>query len=151
MATKLKAIPDGFHTITPYISANDAAAMMSFLKTAFGFEQLDLLRQPDGRIMHATMRLGDSRIMISEACEQMGPTPANLYLYVEDVDALFTRAVDAGAEAITQPVDMFWGDRFASLKDGWGNIWHVARQIEVVSSEEVARRAADFARQMAAS
>lgn len=97
--------------------------------------------------MHAEIRIGDSVIMLSEACSEMGPTPSCLYLYVEDADATFRKAVDAGAKPGMEPTDMFWGDRFSSVNDAWGIEWCISTHVEDVPPEELEQRAKAFAEQ----
>ncbi len=144
-------IPAGYHTVTPYITAPDARALMAFLKDAFGAELGECHTRPDGKVMHAEVRIGDSPIMISDACEQSGGKgkPAGIYLYVPEVDKTYKRALEAGATSMMEPADMFWGDRFSSVKDEWDNEWHISTHIEDVTPEELDRRAAAFAEQMA--
>lgn len=145
---KPNPIPEEFHTLTPFINATDAAALIEFLQKAFGAELCNRLDMPDGKVMHAVVRIGDSSIMIGEACGEMGPTPASLYFYVKDVDAVFKRAVEQGAESKVAPDDMFWGDRMCTVQDAWGNNWHIATHTEDVPQDEVEDRAKAFIEQM---
>jgi PhnB protein len=147
---QVNMIPDGYHTITPYITVPDAPGLIAFLGDLFGARQTERHDLPDGKVMHAEVRVGDSVLMISDACEQMGPSPANLYVYVQDVDALHRKAMDAGCSSVMAPADMFWGDRFASVKDRWGNTWNIATHIEDVPSHEITARAQAFSEQIAA-
>lgn len=144
-------IPAGYHTVTPYITAPDARALMAFLQKAFGAELGECHTRPDGKVMHAEVRIGDSPLMISDACEMSGGKgkPAGIYLYVPEVDKTYKRALEAGATSVMAPADMFWGDRFSSVKDEWDNEWHISTHIEDVTPEELERRAAAFAEQMA--
>ncbi len=142
--------PKGYHTVTPYITVKDAPGLIEFIKRVFRGEELERIDQTDGRIMHAEVRIGDSPIMISEACDQMGPMPASLYLYVKDADTVYRGALEAGAASVMEPADMFWGDRFSSVKDPWGNTWSIATHAEDVPSGELEKRARSFAEEMAA-
>jgi PhnB protein len=148
--SKVQPVPAGYHTLTPYVAVEDATAFIAFLTRVFDAVQAERHDRPDGAIMHAEVRVGDSMLMVSEACEQMGPSPAQLYVYVEDADAVYQKAVDAGCTSVMAPVDMFWGDRFSSVKDRWGNAWNIATHIEDVSKEELDKRAAAFAQQFQA-
>lgn len=142
-------IPTGFHTVTPFLTVNNAAALIDFMEQVLDAKQAFCSTRPDGAIMHAEVRIGDSTVMIGEACDEMGPTPAALHLYLKDSDSFFHRAVKAGATPITEPTDMFWGDRYSCVKDRWGNQWSFATHIEDVSEEEMARRAKAFMAQTA--
>lgn len=150
MAAKVKPIPDGYHTATPYLIIQGAAAALDFYKKVFGATELMRMAQPDAKIGHAEMRIGDSCIMLADEVPQigyrgpksLGGTPVSLMLYVEDVDAVVARAVAAGAK-LTQPVqDKFYGDRNGVLEDPFGHVWTIATHIEDVSPEEIERRLA---------
>lgn len=142
-----KPIPDGYHTVTPYLMVDDAAGLTEFLEKAFDAKQTESIKRPDGAIMHAEVRIGDSTIMMSDACESMGPMPASIHLYLEDCDRFYKRALEAGATSVMEPADMFWGDRFGSVKDKWGNQWSIATHVEDVPPEELEQRAHAFAQQ----
>jgi PhnB protein len=137
----VKPIPDGYHTITPYLSVEGAHRLMDFLKRAFDGEQTELMTAPDGTIKHAEMKLGDSRVMLTEACEENPPRPGSFYLYVPDTDATYQRALDAGATSLMEPADQFYGDRNAGVQDPVGNKWWIATHFEDISPEELQRRA----------
>ncbi|MCW5981917.1 MAG: VOC family protein [Bryobacteraceae bacterium] len=138
----VKARPEGYHTITPYLVVPGARALIDFLKRAFGAEEPhELMAADDGSIMHAEVRIGDSVIMMGESSAQWPPMPAMLYLYLDDVDAAYRRALEAGATSIREPADQFYGDRNATVKDPSGNLWCIAVHKEDVSREEMARRA----------
>lgn len=138
----VKPIPDGFHTVTPYLMVADAAKLIDFLTAAFGAQELVRHALPDGRVMHALVKVGDSMIMMGEATpEQGGPMPASTYLYVPDVDAVHASAVAAGGTSLMAPADQFYGDRSGGVRDAWGNMWWIGTHIEDVSSEELQRRA----------
>lgn len=146
----VKPIPEGYHSITPFLSLDDAAAAIEFYKQAFGAKERLRMPAPDGRISHAELELGDSVVMLSDMFEgqslgktprEAGGTTVGLLLYVEDVDAVFQRALDAGATATSQPEDMFWGDRFARVTDPFGHDWQLATHVEDVPPEELEARA----------
>jgi PhnB protein len=150
MAGKVKPVPDGYHTVTPYLVVSGAAKAIEFYKKAFGAEELFSMPGPDGRLMHAEIRIGDSVVMLSDESPQMnarspkalGGTPVNIFLYVEDVDAWFARATSAGCTTEMPPTDMFWGDRFGKLADPFGHSWSMATHKEDVAPEEMGKRAA---------
>jgi PhnB protein len=136
----VQPIPDGFHTVTPYLLVSDAARLIEFLKQAFGAEVVRQSTRPDGGILHAQVRVGDSPVMMGEVSGPWQPMPGSLYLYVPDTDAVYRRALRAGASSVMEPADQFYGDRNAGVKDPVGNIWWIATHIEDVSDEELARR-----------
>ena len=146
----VKAIPDGYGTVTPYMAIRDAARAIEFYQKAFGAEELFRMPGPGGRIMHAELQIGNSKVMLGEeSIEQGAPSPqtlggtaTGLLLYVNDVDASFKRAVGAGCTAKMPPTDMFWGDRFSKLEDPFGHSWSIATHKEDVSPEEMERRMA---------
>jgi len=149
MTTKVKPIPDGYHTVTPYLIVKDGARAIEFYKNAFGAKELFRMQGPDGKIAHAEFQIGDSRIMLGTEAPQMGSrspetlkgTPVGIFLYLEDVDVAFKRAVGAGAKEQQVPQDMFWGDRYAKVADPFGHEWQLATHKEDVTPEEVTRRA----------
>jgi len=145
MAT-VKPIPDGYHTITPYLLTTDAAALLDFLKRGFGAQEFFVHKTPDGRISHAEAKIGDSMIMMGEPPDKKA-MPSSIYLYVPDVDATYRSATTAGAQTITAPKDQFYGDRTATIKDSLGNLWYIGTHIEDVTPEEMARRAQQQAQQ----
>ncbi|VCU70905.1 Glyoxalase-like domain protein [Pigmentiphaga humi] len=136
----VKPIPEGFHTVTPYVSVTGADRFIEFLKNAFDAEEQYRLDSPRG-IGHAQVSIGDSNIMISEKCDEWPSHPASLYLYVPDVDAVYRQALAAGATSVTEPADQFYGDRSAGVRDAFGNTWWIGTHIEDVPNEEIARRA----------
>jgi PhnB protein len=138
----VKPIPEGHHTVTPYLVVRDVAQLIDFMKQAFAAEEILRMAQPDGVIMHAEVRIGDSQVMLGEARGDNEPMPAMLHLYVEDADAVYRRALQAGATSLREPVDEFYGDRIGGVKDRFGNQWWIATHIEDVSPEEMARREA---------
>src|SRR6266436_5953012 len=118
----VKPIPDGYHSLTPYLNVKNAVEAIGFYKAAFGAEEIFRMPGPGGAIMHAELRIGDSMLMMSEALQQP-PSTAVVFLYVTDADAVFARAVKAGATVKTALQDMFWGDRFGSVTDPFGITW----------------------------
>ena len=136
----VKPIPEGFHSVSPYILVKDGAKLIEFLKSAFDAVQIERLETPDGRVRHAQVKIGDSMVMLGEP--QGEAMPASLYLYVPDCDATYASAIEAGATSIMEPEDQFYGDRGAGVTDPCGNIWWIGTHIEDVSSEELERRAA---------
>jgi PhnB protein len=156
--SKVKPIPEGYHTATPYLTIRDAGKAIDFYKQAFRAQELFRMPGPDGKtVMHAEIKIGDSPIMMAEenlewgkkSPQTLGGTPASVFLYVEDVDAAFDRAVKAGATAQMPPDDMFWGDRFGSLADPFGHQWSIATHKEDVSPEEMGKRAEKYFASMA--
>jgi PhnB protein len=137
----VRAVPEGFHTVTPTLTVKGAAKLIDFLKAAFGAEEKFRMPGPGGAIMHAEITIGDSIVMLSDAIRQPA-TQTELYLYVTDADGTYQRALKAGAKSLMAPVDMFWGDRFARVEDTFGNTWGIATHKEDVAPEEMARRAA---------
>ena len=143
-----KPIPDGYHTVTPYLTVRGATKVIDFLKNAFGAKlSHDAIKRPDGAIMHAQVIIGNSRIMIAEESEMAPPTTSTLYLYVADVDGAFRQAVKAGGETVMEPMDMFYGDRSGGVKDPSGNTWFIATHKEDVAPQELQKRAENFVRQ----
>jgi uncharacterized glyoxalase superfamily protein PhnB len=137
----VKPIPDGYHSATPYLMVQGVAALIDFLKQAFGADEIFRMPRPDGAIMHAEVKIGDSMIMMGEAMGEHQPMPGSIYLYVNDADAVYQRALQAGATTMMEPGDQFWGDRQAGIKDPVGNFWWIATHKEDVSPEELAKRA----------
>ena len=147
MATK--PIPEGYHTVTPYLAVDDAAQAIDFYKRAFGAKERVRMEAPDNKIGHAELEIGDSLVMLSDPFPQastkppkeLGGTSASVFMYVEDVDAVVKQAVDAGATVTMEVADQFWGDRFGSVTDPFGHSWSVATHVEDVAPEEMAERA----------
>jgi len=150
MTNKVKPIPDGYHTLTPYLIIKNAANAIEFYKKAFGATELMRMAGPEGKVMHAEIKIGNSPIMISDECPEMdarspqslGGSPVSLLLYVEDVDPFFNRAISAGAKPVRPVKDQFYGDRSGSLSDPYGHVWHVATHVEDVPPAELQKRAA---------
>jgi PhnB protein len=149
---KVKAIPEGYSTITPHLVCKDAAKAIEFYAKAFGAVERYRMPGPGGKVMHAEIQIGNSIVMLADefpeqgarSPQSIGGTPVVLMIYTEDVDAAFQRATDAGAKAIMPPADMFWGDRYGKLSDPFGHEWAIATHREDVTPEEMARRMAAF-------
>jgi PhnB protein len=147
MATK--PIPEGYHTVSPYLAVDDAARAIEYYARAFGAKELVRMDGPGGTIGHAELELGDSRIMLSDPFPQastrppkdLGGTSASVFMYVDDVDAVVKRAVDAGATVTMEVADQFWGDRFGTITDPFGHVWSIATHVEDVPPDEMADRA----------
>jgi PhnB protein len=137
----VKAVPDGYGTVTPFVNVKGNAKFIDFLKAAFGAEEIMRMPGPGGVVMHAEVSIGNSRMMLGEAM-QTPPMPGSFYVYVGDVDAMYKRAVGAGATSQTPPTDQFWGDRMCTIKDSFGNTWSLATHKEDVTPEEMAKRMA---------
>jgi PhnB protein len=154
---KVNAVPNGYHTVTPYLSLRNADGAIDFYKRAFGAKELMRMPGPDGKIMHAELRIGESVIFLSDespqsgcrAPESLGGTTGSLMVYVQNVDAVFNRAVAAGASVKMPVSDMFWGDRYGKLGDPFGHEWGLATHMENVSPKEMKKRAQAFMEQMA--
>lgn len=137
----VKPIPDGYHNVTPYLVVPGVARLIDFLKNAFGAQEIERMTRPDGSVGHAEVRIGDSVVMMGEPAGEAPAMPATIYLYVEDTDAAYRRALEAGATSVMAPADQFYGDRNAGVKDPCGNQWWIATHVEDVPPEEMARRA----------
>jgi PhnB protein len=142
----VKPIPDGYHSVIPYLVVSGVARLIEFLKKAFDAKSKECFTMPDGRIMHAEVQIGDSVIMMGEASEKWPAMLAGLYLYVPDTDAVYRRALQAGATSVMEPANQFYGDRNAGVKDPCGNFWWIGTHIEDVSPEEMKRRSEEYAR-----
>jgi PhnB protein len=153
------SIPKGYHTITPHLVVSDGQKAIDFYTRAFDASLLSRLDRPDGKVMHAELKIGDSIIMLADECpphpgheencvsspETLKGSTVNFFLYVENVDEFVTHAAAAGAK-VTMPVtDMFWGDRYGQLKDPFGHFWGVLTHVEDVTMDEVEKRAKQFA------
>ncbi len=145
----VKPIPEGYRTVTPYLAVDDAAEAIEYYKKAFGAKERGRMETPDGKIGHAELEIGDSLVMLSDPIpeattrtpKELGGTSASVFLYVEDVDAVVKRAVDAGATVTMEVADQFWGDRFGSVQDPFGHSWSIATHVEDVPPEEMPERA----------
>ena len=157
MATQ--PIPEGYHTATPFLVIDGAAEAIDYYKNAFGAKERMRMEAPGNRIGHAEIEIGDSLVMLSDAFPQsttkapteLGGTTAGVFLYVEDVDAVVKKAVDAGATVTMEVADQFWGDRFGSITDPFGHSWSIATHVEDVPPEEMAERAKTAMAAMASS
>jgi uncharacterized glyoxalase superfamily protein PhnB len=138
----VKPIPDGYHTITPYLVVPGAASVIEFLQRAFGATEKHRMTEPGGRIMHAELLIGDSPLMLGEPPPDRPVITGMLYLYVPDVDATYQRALAAGAKTIREPHDEFYGDRTAAVKDHVGNQWWIATHTKDVSTQDLQKHAA---------
>lgn len=136
----VQPIPEGYHTVTPYLIVPDVDGQISFLQEAFDAEVRSRMEGPDGRVMHAEVRIGDSPVMMGESTDEIPPMPAMLHLYVPDVDAVYKQALEAGASSVREPTDEFYGDRSGGVQDAFGNQWWLATHVEDVSEEEMSRR-----------
>jgi uncharacterized glyoxalase superfamily protein PhnB len=146
MSSKTTPIPEGFHTITPSLIVNDAASALEFYKSALGAEVLIRMPTPDGsKIMHSSLRVGNSIFFVTDefpgmsqkSATSLGGTAVSLNLYVDDADAAFDRAVQAGATVLMPVAEMFWGDRFGTVADPFGHVWSFATQVKQPTLEEV--------------
>ena len=152
-----KPVPDGYHTVTASLTVKDGAAAIDFYQRAFGARETMRVLTPDGKIMHAEIQVGDSRVMLADEFPDMGcVSPASvghatssLYVYVPDVDAAFKRAVAAGAKAVMPVTDMFWGDRFGAVDDPSGHRWGLATHMEDPTPEQMEQRKREFFASMA--
>lgn len=136
----VKPIPEGYHTVTPYLVVSGAETLIEFLTQAFAAKEIRRTLDPEGDIMNAEVKIGDSMIMLGEAKSDCAPMPTMIYLYVENTDATYENALKAGATSTMQPKNEFWGDRSASVKDPNGNHWWIATHQEDVSSEDLETR-----------
>jgi PhnB protein len=147
MATQ--PIPEGYHTVTPYLAVEDATEAIEYYTKAFDAKERVRMETPDGKVGHAELEIVDSLVMLSDPFPQastkppneLGGTSVSVFMYVEDVDAVVKRAVDAGAMVTMEVADQFWGDRFGSVKDPFGHLWSIATHVEDVPPEEMAERA----------
>ena len=161
MARAKNAVPQGLHTVTPHLIFDDAAAAIDWYKRGFGAEEISRSAGPDGRIMHAEIRIGDSHLYLNDAMggargpKALGGSPVGLWIYVDDADALFNRAIKAGANVAPGPMgqmqDQFWGDRCGTLVDPAGFQWTIATRKEDLTRDELNQRADEFFKQFAAS
>ena len=153
MQRKVKPIPPGYHTVTPYLSVNGAASAIDFYKKAFAAEEILRMPGPGGTIGHAEIQIGDSRIMLADespdttfrAPHSFGGTSVHMHLYVQDVDRVVKKALAAGAKVLRPVTDQFYGDRSGSLEDPFGHVWHVASHTEDIPVKELKKRAAAMA------
>ncbi len=137
---EVKPIPQGYRTITPYLTVKGAKTLINFLERAFNAKNMRQTVRPDGSIGNAEVLIGDSMIMIADGTETWQSSPTSIYMYVENCDAVYRKALEEGGESIIEPQDMFYGDRNAGVKDFCGNSWWIGTHIEDVSDEEIQNR-----------
>jgi PhnB protein len=144
----VRPIPEGFHSVTPYLTVNDAARALDFYKRAFGAQEVMRMDGPGGKIGHAEIKIGDSKLMLADEMpgmgarspQSLGGTTSGVMLYVENADTVFNQAVSAGAQVEAPLADMFWGDRYGRLKDPFGHSWSIATHKEDVAPAEMQKR-----------
>ena len=137
----IRSVPEGYHAVTPWIISRDTARLLDFVKEAFGAEEIARVPDEDGAIGHAEFRIGDSIVMAFDAREGWPDTPGFFRLYVENGDAVYRRALEAGAVSVTEMTDLFFGDRVGRVRDSQGNIWWIQTRVEEVDPEEMEKRA----------
>jgi PhnB protein len=148
MSPNVSPVPSGYHSVTPYLLIGGAGAAIDFYIKAFGAAEILRLTAPDGRIGHAEIRIGDSRVMLADEHPEMdflgplsrGGTTVSMLIYVDDVDAVFARAIAAGATELRPLCDQFYGDRSGAVTDPWGHVWSLASRIEEITPEEIQNR-----------
>ena len=144
---EVKAVPPGFHTLTPHLTVRDADKALEFYKNALGAEVLHVARMPNGKVMHAALQIGDSMLMLNDEAPEFGAlsplstsgTGVTIHIYTDNVDAAFNRAVTAGAEVKMPLMDQFWGDRYGIVADPFGHKWSLAANVKDMSPEEMQR------------
>lgn len=149
MPNPVRPIPQGYHTLTPYLTVQNAKSAIEFYTKALGAKEIMRMQGPNGRIGHAELKIGDSILMVADemprsntrAPQSLNGSTAGMFVYVENVDSFFDRAVAAGAKPVARPENQFWGDRFGSFTDPYGHVWSVATHIEDVPPQEMERRA----------
>ena len=152
----VQAIPKGYHTLTPYMTVRDAARAIEFYKQAFGAEEKGVMKGPDGKVMHAELRIGDSLFMLADEYPEFGSlspqssggSGMGLHIYVEDVDSSFDRAIKAGGKVEMPVSDMFWGDRYGKLVDPFGHKWSIATHKQDLSAEDIEQAQSEFMKHM---
>jgi len=159
MATAKSPVPQGFHTVTPQLTLDNAAQTIDWYKKALGAEEVSRAVGPDGKVMHADLKIGDSHVMMNDAMmgskgpKALGGSPASLWIYVPDVDAVFNKAISAGAKPAQGPMgkvsDQFWGDRCGQFTDPEGYLWTVATHKEDLTPQEIKQRQDEFMKQFA--
>jgi PhnB protein len=138
-ATKVKAVPEGHPTVSPYLVVSGVSKLIDFVKQVFGATEVYVSRRPDGTVGHAEVKIGDSIVMMGEGAN-IKSFPAMLHLYMEDCDAVYRRAIEAGAKSVREPADQPYGDRTGGVEDAFGNQWWIATHVEDVNSEELEQR-----------
>jgi PhnB protein len=148
----VQPIPEGYTSVTPYLTVDDAKGAIEFYTRAFGATERGVMAAPDGKIAHAELQIGDGIIMLSDkfpqsACQtpkELGGTTVAIFLFVEDVDSVIQDAADAGATITMQPENQFWGDRLGQVTDPFGNVWQIATRVEDLSPDEIEARGREF-------
>jgi PhnB protein len=151
MSGRVQPIPSGFHTLTPHLTVRNARQALEFYKKALGAEVLNIADAPDGKVMHASLRVGDSMLMLNDEMPEYGAlsplanggSGVTIHIYTEDVDSAFNRAVAAGAKVKMPLMDQFWGDRYAVVTDPYGHTWSLATHVKDMSPEEMERAQAE--------
>jgi len=143
----VKPVPDGYHSLTPYLVVTGAARLVDFMKQAFGATEVHLMKMPNGDVVHGDLVIGDSHVMLGEASGPWPSQPTSIYLYLPDCDAVYAQALAAGGSSVQEPKTQFYGDRHGAVKDPCGNTWWIATHVEDVPPEELRRRAEEAARQ----
>ncbi|MGH2574533.1 MAG: VOC family protein [Ignavibacteria bacterium] len=138
--SKVRPVPDGYHTVTPYLIVKGIPKLIDFLKQTFDAKEIHRFKTPDGTIAHAEVKIGDSVVMMGEAGGTFEPMPCMIHMYVDDADKVYNRALKAGATSLREPKDQFYGDRSGGVKDASGNQWWISTHIEDVSPEEIRKR-----------
>ncbi len=144
-------VPQGFSTVTPFLMVENANKLLEFMKQALDAKEQYALRHDDGTLWHAQMKVGDAMIMVGDTMKQGPVMPAAIYLYVPDADAAYKKAIEAGAEKVSEPDDQFYGDRVGGVKDAFGNMWWFSTHIENLAPAEMTKRAKEFEAQVRAS
>jgi PhnB protein len=140
----VKAIPEGMHTVTPFLVVDGANDLIRFIEDSFDGKVTSIMKTKEGRVMHAGVQIGDSQIMVTDSTEKYPAGATRLYLYVDDVDATYKNAIEAKGVSLREPTDEFYGDRSSGVKDAWGNEWWIATHVEDVDDEEMEKRAKEF-------
>ena len=141
----VKPVPEGYHTVTPYITVDNAGEVMDFLKKVFGAQETFAMRDEKGNVRHGEMKVGTSMVMMGSSHDQYKTRPGNFYVYVEDCDAVYKKALAAGGKSLSEPSTQFYGDRHGGVTDSQGNNWWIATHVEDVPEAELEQRAKEFA------
>lgn len=136
----VKPIPEGYSNVIPYLNCSNTSEVIKFAEKTFGKKLSDISKGDDGTIYHATIHIRDSAVMLSESSEKWPAMPTSLYIYVENVDEVYKKGLDAGGKSLREPTDEFYGDRSCGFEDVSGNQWWIASHVEDVSPEEIAKR-----------
>jgi uncharacterized glyoxalase superfamily protein PhnB len=146
----VKPIPDGYHTVTPYLTVDNPSAVIEFLKKAFDAQETYAMRDDKGNVQHGEVKVGSSMLMLGKAHDEWKSRPGNFYVYVEDCDAAYQKALAAGGTSLSEPETQFYGDRHGGITDSQGNNWWVATHVEDVPAEELEKRAKEAAEKRSA-